>query len=75
MQTSVLKKTMRPDLKAGYSKSRGKQLLTEQFKIGQSEPKYIPTEERQAYREKILSFSLFPNIYNQKAIMTSLGSS
>jgi len=34
-----------------------------------------PTEERNAFRARILSVSLFPNVFNQETIMTSLGPS
>jgi len=34
-----------------------------------------PTEEREAFRARILSVSLFPNVFNQETIMTSLGPS
>jgi hypothetical protein len=62
-------------LSGATDKSRGKRLMRQEYKIGKEGPKYVPTEDRQAFRERILSFSLFPNIFNQKTIMTSLGAS
>jgi len=63
------------DLASATDKNRGKRLMRQEYKIGKAGPKYVPTEDRQAFRERILSFSLFPNIFNQKTIMTSLGAS
>ena len=75
MLTSILEKTVRPEREPKSDKSRGKRLMRQEYKIGQSDPKCCPTEERQAFRERILSFSLFPNLYNRNTIMTSLGAS
>ena len=55
-------------------KAQAKRILKGEFERGQTER--IPfVEEKDAYRQYILSHSLFPNLYNEKMVMTQLGAS
>ena len=84
MLTSVLKNTVRPDpeaisdlselSKTNITKKEGKKKLREEFKRGK-EVFTDPTEEREAFRARLLACSLFPNVFNKETIMTSLGPS
>lgn len=84
MLTSVLKNTVSPDpetksdlsvlSKSNLLKREGKKKLQEEFKRGK-EVFTDPTEEREAFRARLLACSLFPNVFNKETIMTSLGPS
>jgi hypothetical protein len=55
-------------------KAQSKRILKGEFERGQTER--IPyVDEKDAYRQYVLSHSLFPNLYNQKMVMTQLGAS
>jgi hypothetical protein len=56
------------------SKAEGRKKMKEEFDRGKMKFN-DPTEERNAFRARILSVSLFPNVFNQETIMTSLGPS
>jgi hypothetical protein len=56
------------------TKAQARRILTTEYKRGQMiKPPYV--DEREAYRQHILSHSLFPNLYNERMVMTQLGSS
>jgi hypothetical protein len=54
------------------TKRRGKQLLKQEFKRGQMEHP-APVENAMEFRRKILSVSLFPNLFNREMVMTHSG--
>jgi hypothetical protein len=60
--------------KANPTKSRGRAYLKAEYKRGQQ---VLPTpiEERANYRAKILSYVLFPNLFNREAVMKYQGAS
>ena len=78
MLTAVLKNTVSPDPETKSERylaiKEGKKKLSEEFKRGK-EVLSNPTEEREAFRARILACSLFPNVFNKETIMTSLGPS
>ena len=56
------------------SKNQARRILKNEYARGKMErTPYV--DERQAYRQHILSHSLFPNLYNQQMVMTQLGAS
>ena len=50
--------------RANPTKKRGKKLLKEEYRKGQMELS-APVDEREDYRRRILSMSLFPNLFNK----------
>jgi hypothetical protein len=55
-------------------KAQSKRILKGEFERGQTQR--IPfVDEKEAYRQYVLSHSLFPNLYNQRMVMTELGAS
>ena len=60
--------------RAEPTKKRGRQLLKQEFKRGQMEH-HAPVEPAVEFRHRILSVSLFPNLYNREMVMSDLGAS
>jgi hypothetical protein len=60
--------------RAAPTKRRGKQILKQVFKEAQVEQP-APVENAMEFRRKILSVSLFPNLYNREMVMTHKGAS
>jgi len=58
--------------KAQPTKRRGKEMLKQVFKEAQVEHP-APVENAMEFRRKILSVSLFPNLYNREMVMTHKG--
>jgi len=58
--------------RAQPTKRRGKQMLKQVFKEAQVEQP-APVENAMEFRRKILSVSLFPNLYNREMVMTHKG--
>jgi hypothetical protein len=56
------------------SNAQAKRILKNEYARGQMD-KTPYVDEREAYRQHILSYSLFPNLYNQQMVMTQLGAS
>ena len=56
------------------SKAQSRRILKNEYARGQMD-RTAYVDEREAYRQHILSYSLFPNLYNQQMVMTQLGAS
>lgn len=60
--------------RANPTKKRGKEYLKAELKRGK-EKHTAPVDERAEYRAHILSYSLFPNLFNREAVMKYEGAS
>ena len=77
-EANLLKAEMEAEYRQAQSrmaqptKRRGKQLMKQEFKRGKMEQP-APVENAMEFRRRLLSVSLFPNLFNREMVMTHSG--